>query len=70
MRVCIMLFYLGGVGKPYIVIPWTRMFPPLEVYCERAYEELGSEEGGKETQEFLQSLPKFDIQGFMSFKNG
>ena len=46
------------------------MFPPLEMYCERAYEELGTEERGKETQEFLESLPKFDIESFMTYKNG
>ena len=64
-----MLASLLFTGKPYIVIPWTKMFPPVDEYCERAYEELGTAEGGKDIQAFLQNLPKFNFESATSTPN-
>ena len=56
-------------GKPYIIVPWTKMFPPVDVYCERSFEDLASEEGGKEIQESLKSHPKVNLAGFLAQNN-
>ena len=45
------------------------MFPPVDVYCERAFEDLASEEGGKEIQENLKSHPKVNLSAFLANNN-
>ena len=55
--------------KPYIIVPWTKMFPPIDVYCERAFKDLASEEGGKEKQEHLKSQPKVNLPDFLAHNN-
>ena len=45
------------------------MFPPIDVYCERAFDELAAGEGGKEIQEGLKSLPKLNVSRFLAHEN-